>query len=60
MSNIYQNALDVQSASNLSGVVFQFARDMSGSTRKSVPAAAAPSRSTSIRSAASTPSRSPG
>jgi hypothetical protein len=28
MSSIYQNALDVQSASNLSGVVFQFARDM--------------------------------
>ena len=28
MSNIYQNALDVQSASNLSGVVLQFARDM--------------------------------
>ena len=26
--SIYQNALDVQSASNLSGVVFQFARDM--------------------------------
>lgn len=26
--NIYRNALDVQSASNLSGVVFQFARDM--------------------------------
>ena len=25
---IYQNALDVQSASNLSGVVLQFARDM--------------------------------
>lgn len=28
MSSIYRNALDVQSASNLSGVVFQFARDM--------------------------------
>ena len=26
--SIYQNALDVQSASNLSGVVLQFARDM--------------------------------
>ena len=26
--NIYQNALDAQSASNLSGVVLQFARDM--------------------------------
>jgi hypothetical protein len=26
--NIYRNALDVQSASNLSGVVLQFARDM--------------------------------
>jgi hypothetical protein len=26
--SIYRNALDVQSASNLSGVVFQFARDM--------------------------------
>ncbi len=28
MTSIYQNALDVQSASNLSGVVLQFARDM--------------------------------
>ena len=28
MSSIYRNALDVQSASNLSGVVLQFARDM--------------------------------
>jgi hypothetical protein len=28
MSNIYRNALDVQDASNLSGVVLQFARDM--------------------------------
>ena len=28
MSNIYRNALDVQSASNLSGVILQFARDM--------------------------------
>ncbi len=28
MSSIYQNALDVQSASNLPGVVLQFARDM--------------------------------
>jgi hypothetical protein len=26
--NIYKNALEVQDASNLSGVVFQFARDM--------------------------------
>ena len=26
--SIYQNALDIQSASNLSGIVFQFARDM--------------------------------
>jgi hypothetical protein len=26
--NIYRNALDVQDASNLSGVVYQFARDM--------------------------------
>jgi hypothetical protein len=26
--SIYRNALDVQSTSNLSGVVFQFARDM--------------------------------
>jgi hypothetical protein len=26
--NVYRNALDVQSASNLSGVVLQFARDM--------------------------------
>jgi hypothetical protein len=26
--NMYQNALDAQSASNLSGVVLQFARDM--------------------------------
>jgi hypothetical protein len=26
--SIYQNALDIQSASNLSGVIFQFARDM--------------------------------
>ena len=26
--SIYRNALDIQSASNLSGVVFQFARDM--------------------------------
>ena len=28
MSSIHRNALDVQSASNLSGVVLQFARDM--------------------------------
>jgi hypothetical protein len=28
MSTIHRNALDVQSASNLSGVVLQFARDM--------------------------------
>ncbi len=28
MSSIYRNALDVQSASNISGVVLQFARDM--------------------------------
>ena len=26
--SIYRNALDIQSASNLSGIVFQFARDM--------------------------------
>ena len=26
--NIYQNALDIQTGSNLSGIVFQFARDM--------------------------------
>jgi hypothetical protein len=26
--SIYQNAMDVQSASNLSGIVLQFARDM--------------------------------
>ena len=26
--NIYQNALDILTASNLSGIVFQFARDM--------------------------------
>ena len=57
---IYRNALDVQSASNLSGVVFQFARDMERSTKKFVPVAAAPSRSTIIPSAACTPSRLPG
>ncbi len=28
MPNIYRNALDVQDATNLSGVVFQFAKDM--------------------------------
>ena len=28
MSNIYHNALDILTASNLSGIVFQFARDM--------------------------------
>ena len=28
MPNIYRNALEAQNASNLSGVVFQFAKDM--------------------------------
>jgi len=28
MNNIYQNALDIMTASNLSGIVLQFARDM--------------------------------
>ena len=59
--SIYQNALDVQSASNLSGVVLQFARDMRR-INEEVRAERRRHRAGEhgIPSAASMPSRSPG